>query len=155
MSVTPKSPQSGPASATPATSMPDAMVILFFIMVLAAIASHLIPAGSFQLLEPAPAAQGAAKVTGKLDPNSFRFAENSQGGVPLFAEGGGVGFFNYAFEGLVSGNKWGSAVGVVMFILLTGGAFGILMKTGAIHNGILALIRRTQNLQFLFTPLLS
>jgi len=154
MSVTPKSPQSGPASATPATSMPDAMVILFFIMVLAAIASHLIPAGSFQLLEPAPVAQGAAKVTGKLDPNSFRFAENSQGGVPLFAEGGGVGFFNYAFEGLVSGNKWGSAVGVVMFILLTGGAFGILMKTGAIHNGILALIRRTQNLQFLFIPLL-
>ena len=136
------------------SSMPDAMVILFFIMVLAAIASHLVPAGSFQLLEPAPVAEGAAKLKGKLDPNSFSFAENSQSGVPLFAEGGGIGFFNYAFEGLVSGNKWGSAVGVVMFILLTGGAFGILMKTGAIHNGILALIARTRDLQFLFIPIL-
>ena len=46
--------------------MPDAFVILFFIMVFAALASHLIPAGSFQLLEPAPVAQGAAKLKGKL-----------------------------------------------------------------------------------------
>ena len=42
----------------------------------------------------------------------------------------------------------------MMFILLTGGAFGILMKTGAIHNGILALIARTRDLQFVFIPLL-
>ena len=82
--------------------MPDAMVILFFIMVLAAIASHLVPAGSFQLLEPAPVAEGAAKLKGKLDPNSFQFAESTETGVPLFAEGGGIGFFNYAFEDLIS-----------------------------------------------------
>lgn len=134
--------------------MPDALVILFFIMVLAALASHFIPAGSFQLLEPAPVAEGAAKLKGKLDPASFTFAEQTGSGVPLFAEGGEIGFFNYAFEGLVSGNKWGSAVGVVMFILITGGAFGILMKTGAIHNGILALIARTRKLEFLFIPIL-
>jgi uncharacterized ion transporter superfamily protein YfcC len=146
MSVEAKSPSTA--------SMPDAFVILFFIMVLAALASHFIPAGSFQLLESAPATEGAAKLTGKLDPESFRFADGEQGGVPLFAERGGIGFFNYAFEGLVSGTKWGSAVGVVMFILLTGGAFGILMKTGAIHNGILALIARTRGLDFLFIPLL-
>ncbi len=136
------------------TSMPDAFVILFFIMVLAAIASHLVPAGSFQLLEPAPVAEGATKVKGKLDPESFQFADQTNEGVPLFAEGGEIGFFNYAFEGLVSGNKWGSAVGVVMFILITGGAFGILMKTGAIHNGILALIAKTRQLEFLFIPIL-
>lgn len=148
----PTDAQSLAKTGTPA--MPDAFVILFFIMVLAALASHLIPAGSFQLLEPAPVAEGAAKLKGKLDPNSFQFAAEQQTGVPLFAEGGGIGFFNYAFEGLVSGNKWGSAVGVVMFILLTGGAFGILLKTGAIHNGILALIEKTRRVEFLFIPLL-
>lgn len=136
------------------SAMPDAFVILFFIMLLAAIASHVIPAGSFSLQDSAPVAEGAAKLKGKLDPNSFQFAGAQQQGVPLFAEGGNIGFFNYAFEGLVSGNKWGSAVGVVMFILLTGGAFGILMKTGAIHNGILALIDRTRRVEFLFIPLL-
>jgi len=135
-------------------SMPDAFVILFFVMILAAVASHLVPAGSFTMLEPAPVAEGAAKLKSKIDPNSFTLHSNAEQGVPLFAEGGAIGFFNYAFEGLVSGDKWGSAVGVVAFILLTGGAFGIIMKTGAIHNGILALIAKTQRMEFLFIPLM-
>lgn len=135
-------------------SMPDAFIILFFVMILAAVTSHLVPAGSFTLLEPAPAVEGAAKLKSKIDPNSFTLHSDAGNGVPLFAEGGGIGFFNYAFEGLVSGDKWGSAVGVVAFILLTGGAFGIIMKTGAIHNGILALIAKTQRMEFVFIPLM-
>ena len=135
-------------------SMPDAFIILFFVMILAAVTSHLVPAGSFTLLEPAPAAEGAAKLKSKIDPNSFTLHSDTGNGVPLFAEGGGIGFFNYAFEGLVSGDKWGSAVGVVAFILLTGGAFGIIMKTGAIHNGILALIAKTQRMEFVFIPMM-
>jgi len=47
-------------------SMPDAFIILFFVMILAAIASHLIPAGVFTLTEPAPVAEGAAKLKGKI-----------------------------------------------------------------------------------------
>ena len=135
-------------------SMPDAFVILFFVMILAAVASHFIPAGSFSPTEPAPATEGAAKLKAKINPDSFTLHLDESHGVPLFAEGGGIGFFNYAFEGMVSGNKWGSAIGVMVFILLTGGAFGIIMKTGAIHNGILALIAKTQSMQFLFIPLM-
>lgn len=135
-------------------SMPDAFIILFFVMILAAVASHLVPAGSFTMLEPAPAVEGAAKLKSKIDPNSFTLQHDAAQGAPLFAEGGGIGFFNYAFEGLVSGDKWGSAVGVIAFILLTDGAFGIIMKTGAIHNGILALIAKTQRMDFLFIPLM-
>ncbi len=75
-------------------SMPDAFVILFFVMILAAIASHLVPAGSFSLTEVAAETTGATKTKGKLDPDSFQFASDSHSGVPLFAEGGGVGFFN-------------------------------------------------------------
>lgn len=135
-------------------SMPDAFIILFFVMILAALASHLVPAGSFTMLEPAPAVEGAAKPKSKIDPNSFTLHQDAEQGVPLFAEGGGIGFFNYAFEGLVSGDKWGSAIGVIAFILLTGGAFGIIMRTGAIHNGILALVAKTQRMQLLFIPLM-
>ena len=135
-------------------SMPDAFVILFFVMILAAIASHLIPAGSFDIIEVAAETDSAVKTKSRIDPGSFTLATDSSAGVPLFAEGGEIGFLNYAFEGMVSGNKWGSAVGVIAFILLTGGAFGIIMKTGAIHNGILALIEKTKQLEFLFIPLL-
>ena len=33
---------------------------------------------------------------------------------------GGFGFLNYIFEGLVTGDKYGSAVGIVALILVVG-----------------------------------
>ncbi|MCE5202566.1 MAG: putative basic amino acid antiporter YfcC [Synergistaceae bacterium] len=66
----------------------------------------------------------------------------------------GFGFLNYIFEGLVTGNKYGSAVGIVALILVVGGAFGIIMKTGAVESGIYAFIRKTKGLERLALPLL-
>lgn len=67
---------------------------------------------------------------------------------------GGFGFLNYLFEGLVTGDKYGSAVGIVALILVVGGAFGIIMKTGAIDAGIYAFIAKTKGLERLALPLL-
>ncbi len=39
-----------------------------------------------------------------------------------------------------------------MFMLVIGGAFGIVMRTGTIDNGILALIRHTRGNEILFIP---
>jgi len=66
----------------------------------------------------------------------------------------GFGWLNYVFEGLVTGNKWGSAVGIVAFILVIGGAFGIIMKTGAIDAGIYAFIRGVGKFEVVVLPLL-
>lgn len=129
------------------STMPDAFVILFFVVMVAALATHLIPAGMFDTITD--------PITNKttLVADSFHYAEQ-QSGVALFADNGNIGFFNFAFEGMVSGDKWGSAIGVMMFIIITGGAFGIIMQTQAINNGILALIERTKKLETLFIPLL-
>ena len=67
---------------------------------------------------------------------------------------GGFGFLNFIFEGLVSGDKYGSAVGIVALILVVGGAFGIIMKTGAIDAGIYAFISKTRGMEKLAIPLL-
>lgn len=67
---------------------------------------------------------------------------------------GGFGFLNFVFEGLVSGDKYGSAVGIAALILVVGGAFGIIMKTGAIDAGIFAFISKTRGLERLALPLL-
>lgn len=67
---------------------------------------------------------------------------------------GGFGFMNYIFEGLVTGDKYGSAVGIVALILVVGGAFGIIMKTGAIDAGIYAFIRKTRGFEKLALPML-
>ncbi len=66
----------------------------------------------------------------------------------------GFGFLNFVFEGLVSGDKYGSAVGIVALILVVGGAFGIIMRTGAIDAGIFAFISKTRGLERLAIPLL-
>lgn len=67
---------------------------------------------------------------------------------------GGFGVLNYIFEGLVTGDKYGSAVGIVALILVVGGAFGIIMKTGAVDAGIYALIRKSKGLERWALPLL-
>ncbi|WP_371373058.1 putative basic amino acid antiporter YfcC [Thalassotalea aquiviva] len=135
------------SSVSSSKRMPDAFIILFFVVVFAAVLTHLVPAGKFSLSAATPTQEAT------LIADSFTLNDTSQG-VPLFAEQGGVGFFNFAFEGMVSGSKWGSAIGVMMFILITGGAFGVVMKTGAINNGILALIYRVKKAETLFIPIL-
>ena len=67
---------------------------------------------------------------------------------------GGFGFLNYVFEGLVTGDRSGSAIGICALILVVGGAFGIIMKTGAIDAGIYAFIQKTKGLERLALPLL-
>lgn len=67
---------------------------------------------------------------------------------------GGFGFLNFVFEGLVSGDKYGSAVGIAALILVVGGAFGIIMRTGAIDAAIYAFISKTRGLEKFAIPLL-
>ena len=140
-----------------ASKMPDAFVILFMVIILASITTYLLPAGQFQTEEVTKIVDGEVLTRTLIKQDSFSFAsapKDGSSGVALFATGDNVGAMNYAFEGLVSGNKYGSAVGVVAFILIVGGAFGIVMQTGAINNGILALIEKTKRAQILILPLM-
>ncbi|GAB5380824.1 MAG: putative basic amino acid antiporter YfcC [Aliiglaciecola sp.] len=135
-------------------SMPDAFVILFFIILLAGALTYVMPAGQFETAQVTKVLDGKEVTRTQLVPGSFSYADDQDSSAPLFADGGDAGIMNYAFEGLVSGDKWGSAVGVIAFILIVGGAFGIIMQTGAINNGILALIKRTQKADFVIIPLM-
>lgn len=75
-------------------------------------------------------------------------------GIKLFAKGGDMGFLNFAFEGLVKGDKWGTSVGIIAFILVVGGAFGIVLKTGAVEAGIMNMISKTKGTEALLIPML-
>ena len=123
--------------------MPDASIILLCVAVIAYTATVFITPGVFNA-EP--------------DSHTVQLSQyqavNDQQSPPVFAQGGEIGLANVLFEGLVSGDKYGAAIGVMAFILITGGAFGIIMKTGAINNGIMALINKTKRVEWLFIPLL-
>ncbi|PTL37660.1 putative basic amino acid antiporter YfcC [Alkalicoccus saliphilus] len=139
--------------------MPHTFVIIFGVVVLAAVMTYLIPMGVFETEEVTYDNQGQEDTRTVLMPETFEYETDAAGepareGVSLFEPFGEAGFLNYMFEGLVSGDKWGSAVGVVAFILIIGGAFGIIMRTKAIDQGILAVIDKTKGREALIIPVM-
>nr|WP_307774589.1 putative basic amino acid antiporter YfcC [uncultured Cetobacterium sp.] len=138
--------------------VPDTYVIIFFVVIFAAILTYIVPVGSFDMEKIQYATESGMKSRTVPIPGSFKYALNSLGeplkkGIPIFAAGGAMSVTNYIFEGLVSGDKWGTAVGIIAFILITGGSFGIILKTKAVEAGILNLIKKTKGSEALLIPL--
>ncbi|MCE9679569.1 putative basic amino acid antiporter YfcC [Shewanella sp. AS1] len=139
--------------------MPDTLVIIFFVAFAAMLLTYLVPIGSFDTQEILYQSDGVSKTRSVVDPSSFQYQLDEQGEpqiqpVGLFEGDEGVGFFNFAFEGLTSGSKWGTAIGVIMFMLVIGGAFGIVTESGTIDNAIIRLIDKTRGNESLFIPVL-
>lgn len=65
--------------------MPDAFIILFFVVLFAALITHIVPAGFFEVM------MNPDTNKNELVAGSFQFANDYQG-VPIFAEHGEVGF---------------------------------------------------------------
>ncbi len=142
--------------------MLDTYIIIFLVVVLAAFLTYVIPVGVFT------GTQESASGKTIIDPDSYTNRFTVQDGelvpdaggsihrkpIPLFKPFGGMGMLNYVFEGLTSGSKWGTAVGIIAFILIAGGSFGIVLRTGAVETGIMAMIRRTRGKEALLIPLL-
>jgi uncharacterized ion transporter superfamily protein YfcC len=151
-----------------AWQMPDTYVIIFFVVLFAAALTWIIPVGVYTESTVVEYGEGKTKTVLVRDSFTSTFTVNDDGDlVPdaggeavrqradsLFEPFGGAGILNYAFEGFVSGDKWGSAVGVMAFILIVGGAFGIILKTGAVEAGILSVIQRTKGYEILIIPIL-
>ncbi|MDC7234131.1 MAG: putative basic amino acid antiporter YfcC [Spirochaetales bacterium] len=142
--------------------MPDTYIIIFFVVLAAALLTLIVPVGVFT------GTQEAANGKTVLDPTSYTNLFIEQEGelvadasgethrqpIALFKPFGGMGVLNYVFEGLTSGSKWGTAVGIIAFILIAGGSFGVVLRTGAVENGILAMIARTKGKESLLIPVL-
>ena len=141
--------------------MPHTYVIIFFVILFAAVLTLFVPLGQYETKEITYMQNGEEKTRTVLDPESFQYVTDENGKkmthtAPIFGteDFGGQGILNYVFEGLTVGDKWGSAVGIVAFILVIGGAFGIVLKTGAVDQGILAMIEKTTGTEKYLIPVL-
>ena len=108
--------------------MPTAYAILAVLIVAVAAATWVIPAGEYDLADGVPVAG-----------SYHRAAAQPQGiGAVLLAPL--QGFFD--------------AVDVELFILMVGGFLGVVMETGAIQNGVSAVVRRMQGREKWMIPIL-
>lgn len=122
--MTPEAEQSSKSSG--AFKAPDTFVILFVVALLAWLATWLVPAGRFV---------GEA---GTFDLSSFELVGRQP--ALLLGTGEDVGFLNFLFEGLIAGDRYSATVGLMAFLLIVGGAFGIIMRTGAMEAALKGLV---------------
>ena len=140
-----------PAEGEPAKkrfTLPSAYTILFILIVLAAIATWVIPAGTYDLndqgepipgtyheIESKPADIVVDSLTAPI--NGLYGIENKKGNI------------NYYNSGTLFG-----AIDVALFIIVIGGFLGVTMKTGAIQAGIGKLVGRLRGRERLMIPIL-
>ena len=154
--------------------MPDTLIVIFLVTLLAAVSTYLIPAGRFDTRQVEYRHGDAVKTRQALIPESFRVevgedgepvrrtvslftAETGSGEVERWLPSGAAsdrGVLNSVFDGMTSGDRYGSAVGVVAFILIIGGAFGIVLRTGSVEAAMLWLIHLMRGAKVLAIPIL-
>jgi uncharacterized ion transporter superfamily protein YfcC len=128
--------------------LPSAYTILFALIVLAAIATWVIPAGIYNLNaagEPIPGTyHEVASHPAKILVDSLTAPINGLYGIQ-----NATGNINYYNSGFLFG-----AIDIALFIIVIGGFLGVTMQTGAIQAGIGTLVRKMQGRERWLIPAL-
>ena len=136
-------------------NVPDTYIIIFFVVVIAAVMTFLVPKGYYETEDVTYLMNGVEKTRTVIKDGSFQYLTDAAGkpvteGVALFSGDGGTGFFNYMYNGIISS----SAIEIIAFLMVVGGAFGIMIRTGAVEAGLIGLIRKARGAEKLLIPVL-
>jgi uncharacterized ion transporter superfamily protein YfcC len=110
-------------------AIPDTYVIVFFIIILSAVLTWIVPGGEFNRIEK-PLPDGTTKTI--IESDSFQYVENEPQTWQVFSA---------IFDGFVD------KANIVVFILLIGGAFWIMNSSKAIDVGIYSFLRFTKRIE--------
>ncbi len=129
-------------------TLPSAYTILFALIVLAAIATWIVPAGDYDVTEEGEPIPGTYH---EVESNPQRILVDSitapiNGLYGIEDETGNINYYN-------TGTLFG-AIDVALFIIVIGGFLGVTMKTGAIQAGIGRLVAKLQGRERWMIPLL-
>ncbi|WKD00236.1 YfcC family protein [Borreliella bissettiae] len=121
--------------------MPSSFTIIFSLIIFVTILTYVIPAGKFD------------KEFKQMGDGSKR--EIIVAGTYQYVDRGSRGFLHPFMTILTAMSKgMEHAAEVIVFVLIVGGAYGIIMKTGAIDAGIYWLIKKLGHKDKLLIPLL-
>jgi uncharacterized ion transporter superfamily protein YfcC len=129
-------------------ALPSAYTILFILIILAAIATWVVPAGTYKLNEAGEPIPGSYH-TVKAHPQRILVDSLTAPINGLFGIEDAKGNINYYNSGTLFG-----AIDVALFIIVIGGFLGVTMKTGAIQAGIGKLVRRLHGKERWMIPIL-
>jgi uncharacterized ion transporter superfamily protein YfcC len=141
-------PPQPPAKKKRAFTLPSAYTILFILIVLAAIATWVVPAGTYKLNKAGEPIPGSYH-TVKSHPQRILVDSLTAPINGLYGIEDAKGNINYYNSGTLFG-----AIDVALFIIVIGGFLGVTMKTGAIQAGIARLVRRLRGKERWMIPIL-
>lgn len=127
--------------------MPDTLIIVLLVLLVSAIMTAFIPRGVFDTK--------IQEQTGRtvVVAESFRYVDDGNAqATGLFSSGADAGLLNALFDGLTSGDRNGAAIGVVVFILIVGGSFGLVLQTGAVSEAIKWVTHKLKHRSALLIP---
>lgn len=113
--------------------MPSAFTILFLIIIVIAILTWIVPAGSYQYVDETAASLEPV-------PGTYERIQQSPQGFWEILRAPIEGFFN--------------ATDIIVFILVIGGFLGLVTDTGAIDAGIGSIVKRFSGRETLMIPIL-
>jgi uncharacterized ion transporter superfamily protein YfcC len=122
-------------------TLPHSYTLIFLIIIAVALLTWIIPSGQFDRKDVT--VDGTTRSV--IVPGTFHT-------IPKTGENGDLrqglsGILSAPMEGVIN------AADVVAFVLVVGGAFGIILKTGAIDRGLVALAGRLKNKGILVIPI--
>lgn len=107
--------------------MPDTLTILFVLALIAWAATFVFTPGQFSVAgDPA-----------RIVPGSYQPASGIMP-APLLGSEERTGFLDFLFAGMVTGDRYSATVGLMAFIIVLGGVFGMVMRTGAVDAAVQA-----------------
>lgn len=118
-------------------SFPHSYTLIFILIILAAVLTWIIPSGQFDTVTETVA--GMEKTT--VVPGTYHQIDKADYGQGISS------VLMAPTEGVIS------AVEVVAFVLIVGGAFGIILKTGAVDRGLFTLAKSLGNKGILVVPI--
>lgn len=118
----------GGAQPTPRVwRMPDTLLIMFTLALLAWAATFVFVPGQFEV----------AGDPERIVPGSYQAASATMP-APIIGNEERAGFLDFFYAGLVTGDRYSPTVGLMAFIIVIGGVFGMIMRTGAIDAAVQA-----------------
>jgi uncharacterized ion transporter superfamily protein YfcC len=113
-----------------AWEVPHTLVIIVTLMILASITTYLVPGGKYERVPKTIVVGGVEETRQVVDPESFQVIP-AEPQTPW-------DLVNAVMKGL----RHHSAMDIIFFILLVGGAFGIITETKAVDGALASLVRR-------------
>ncbi|MEH7108963.1 YfcC family protein [Bacillus sp. JJ1764] len=122
-------------------TLPHSYSLIFLIIIIVALLTWILPSGHFDRKDVT--VDGSTRSV--IVPGTFHT-------IPKVSDAGDLrqgitGILSAPMEGVIN------AADVVAFVLIVGGAFGIILKTGAIDRGLIALSNKLQNKGIFVIPI--